>query len=103
MPAEQHGEVGAAVVLLPLVLGGSEAGDERDASSLGIAEAPVFAAVGPIQRPASILPTAVRAAEAGVIRLRHVSRITAGSAGCWSSRKRATRKSAGRRQLSYCQ
>ena len=62
---------------LPLVVqGGSETGDERDASSLGIAEGPLLAGVGAIQRPASVLPTAVRAAEAEVIRPRHVSSIT---------------------------
>ena len=78
-------------------LGGSETGDERDASSLGIAEGPLLAGVGAIQRPASVLPTAVRAAEAEVIRLRHVSSITTRSARCWSSRKRPSPKSAGRR------
>jgi hypothetical protein len=37
--------------LLQVVLGGSEAGDERDAaSSLGIAEARVLAGVAPIHR-----------------------------------------------------
>ena len=36
--------------LLQVVLGGSEAGDERGASSLGIAEARVLAGVAPIHR-----------------------------------------------------
>ncbi len=83
--------------LSKIVLGGSETGDERDASSRGIAEEPVLAGVGPIQRPASVLPTAVRAVEAEVIRLRHLSRITARPARCCSLRERASRKSAGRR------
>jgi AAA ATPase domain len=64
------------------VRGGSETSAERDASSLGIAEEPVLADVGPIQWPASILPRALRAAEAERPRLRHLSRVTGRSAGC---------------------
>ena len=70
------------VSMLLLVRGGSETSAERDASSLGIAEEPVLADVGPIQWPASILPTALRAAEAERPRLRHLSRVTGRSAGC---------------------
>ena len=55
-----------------LVLGGSETGDKRDASSLGIAEEPVLAGVAPIHRRASVLLTSVRAAEAEVMRRRHL-------------------------------
>ena len=82
--------------VLEFVLGGSEAGDEGGASSLGIAVEPVLVGAGPIRWPASVLPTAVRDAEVEAIRLRHVSSITARSARCWSSRKRASRRSAGR-------
>jgi len=70
-------------------LGGSETGHELDASFLGSAEEPVIAGVASIHRPASVLLIADRAAEAEVTRRRHVSRITARSARCWSSRKRA--------------
>ena len=50
--------------------------------AFGIAEEPVPAGAGAIQRPASVPPAAVRATEAGVIRLRHGSSITATSARC---------------------
>jgi hypothetical protein len=46
--------------------GGSETADERDASFLGTAEEPVLAGVAPVR----VSPTAVRAVEAELIRLR---------------------------------
>lgn len=52
---------------------------QPDASSLEIAEEPVLAGSGQFQRSANVLWIAVRAAEARVIRLRHVSSITARS------------------------
>jgi hypothetical protein len=73
----------------------SDAGDELDASSLGIAEEPVLAGIARSQRPASIVPTAVRAAEGEVVNLRHNS-VTARPARCRSSRKGASRESASR-------
>jgi len=60
-----------------LVLGASEAGDERDASYLRIAAELVLARVLPTQRPASVLPTAVRTAEGEVVDLRHPAAWTA--------------------------
>ena len=86
-----------AHALLPIVLGISEAGDERDASSLGVAEEPALPEAASIEWPAGVGPTAGRAAEAEVIRCRQVRSITAKSARCWSSREGASRNSAGRR------
>jgi len=60
-----------------IVEGSGDAGDERDASSLGIAEEPVLAGIAPIQRPANILPTAVRAAVGEVVDLPHLGSVTA--------------------------
>ncbi len=67
-PLHQAEQAPAAVgsALSQLDPSGSEAGDEGGGSSLGIAEEPVLARVAPIQRPASILPAAVRPAESEV-------------------------------------
>ena len=51
----------ANAALSELVPGGSEACDERDAPFLRVAEETVLAGIVPIQRPASVRPTAVRA------------------------------------------
>jgi hypothetical protein len=59
------------------LLGGSDAGDERDAWFSGLRRA-CACRVGPFQRPTSVLPTAVRATEPEVIRLRHVRSIIVG-------------------------
>jgi hypothetical protein len=63
--------------LLRFIPGGSEAGDELDASSLGIAEEPVLACIAPVQRPASVPPTAVRTLEGEVVDLRRRTGVTA--------------------------
>lgn len=64
---------------MKIVPSSREAGDEGDASSLEIAEEPVRPGVAAIEWLASVLPTAVRAAEAEVVRRRHARSITAES------------------------
>ena len=83
--------------LIVVVRGNSDAGDELDGSSLGIAEERVLARTAPIQQPASIVPIAVRAAEEEAVNLRHLSSVTARTAGYCSLRKGGSRESAGRR------
>ena len=73
--------------LIVVVRGNSDAGDELDGSSLGIAEERVLARTAPIQQPASIVPIAVRAAEEEAVNLRHLSSVTARTAGYCSLRK----------------
>ena len=75
----------------------ADAGHELDASSLGIAEETLLAGIVPIQRPASVPPTAVRAGEGEVVNLRHLSSVTARPARCRSLRREASRDSAGPR------
>jgi hypothetical protein len=78
------------------VQGSSDAGDELDALSLGIAEEPVRAVIAPVQPPASILPTAVRATEGEVVDLHHLSRACARPAlllperGCVTRERRSS-------------
>jgi hypothetical protein len=74
------------------VRGGGEIADEGDASSLGIAAVPVAAGVASIQRLASIVPTAARAAEAEAPRLRHLARVIQ-SPDHWSARRRRLARS----------
>jgi hypothetical protein len=79
------------------VLGGSEACDELDASSLEIAEEPVLACIAPVPRPASVPPTAVRTVEGEVVDLHRRSDVTTTPLRCCSLRKGASGESAGRR------
>ena len=71
--------------LSQLVVRDSETCDQPDAWSLEIAEEPVLAGVGSISAVENVLGIAVRAAEARVIGLRHVSSITARSVHSYPS------------------
>jgi hypothetical protein len=82
---------------LVFVPSSSDTGHELDASSLGIAEEALVAGIVPIQPPASVAPTAVRAGEGEVVKLRHLSSVTARPTRCRSSRKEASRDSGGPR------
>ena len=56
--------------------------------TLGITESvTINGVIAPIQRPAGILPTAVRAAEGEVVNLSHLTGATASPARCCSSRE----------------
>jgi hypothetical protein len=84
-----EGRRGAAPTVLQLVPSSSDAGDESDASSLGLAEEPVLAGIVPIQRPAGVAPTAARAGDGEVVNLGDLSIVTARPARCRSSRNEA--------------
>jgi hypothetical protein len=75
--------------LLVVVLGGSDIGDQRDASSLGVAVEPALAEIAPIQRAANGLPGAVRAVGAVFVDLRHPGCVTARSVCGSKSGRRA--------------
>ena len=81
-----------------LVLGGSETGDELDASFLEIAEERACRDRS-VQRPASVPPTAGRTAEREVVDRPRRSGVTATPTRCCSPRKGPSRETAGRRPL----
>ena len=68
----------ARLRVLEIVEGSNDAGHELDASPLGIAEETLLAGNVPIQPPASVPPTAVRAGEGEVVKLlRHLGSLSA--------------------------